>query len=68
VTEVSSQASPHTHCHIPFCVLLGPNGVPRPTLCTSFGDCVPTGGNRMRARSSLLVPLSWCQNQAVPTP
>lgn len=63
VTEVGSQAPPHTHCHIPFCVLLGPNGVPRPTLCASFGDCVPTGESRMRARSSLLVPLFL-----VPTP
>lgn len=56
VTEVSTQA-PHTWYPIPFCVLLAPNGVPRPTLCASFGDCALTVESRTKARSSLLVPL-----------
>lgn len=62
VTEVGSQASPRTHCHIPFCVLLGPNGVPRPTLCTSFGDCVPTGGEQNEGQT-----LAACPTFLVPT-
>lgn len=65
VTEVGTQASPHTHYHIisllvSSSVLMVSPGPP--------GECVPTGESRTRASSSLLVPLSRCQHQAVPRP
>lgn len=60
VTEVGSQESPRTQYHIFSCVLFG---VPRPTLCESFGDCIPTVESKSRVGSSLLVPLFL-----VPTP
>lgn len=66
VTEVGSCLSSHTHYHVSFWCPLGSYGVPKPTPCISFGNCVPIGKGRMRARYYLLVPLALCHPQSVP--
>lgn len=66
VTEVGSCPSSHTHCHVSFWCPLRAYGVPKPTPCTSFGNCVPIGKGRMRSRYYVLVPLAMCHPQSVP--